>query len=114
MLMRIVLGAVTAMVTASGAGCGAKGKADTTKEVYTDEEAPKVQVQVVRGVVKEVPWEQVPDAARWLFQLDEAGHYKYRVPIVRVEITGEGCMTNVKRVGLNPKHTLISDSFCNH
>jgi hypothetical protein len=117
MLTRIVLGAVVTMAAANATGCGSKGKAgamDTTKDVYTDEEAPKVQVRVVNGVETQVPWSQVPEAERWFVELDESGHYKRREPIVRVVISGHGCNTNVQRIGVNPNHVRISDSFCNH
>jgi hypothetical protein len=88
MLKRIVLGALAAMAVASAGGCGFKGKAgamDTTKDVYKDDEVPAVFVSVVNGKVEETPWKEVPESARWLFERDDSGGYKYRVPIVREE-----------------------------
>jgi len=88
---------------------------DTTKEVYTEEEAPKVQIQVLNGVEKAVPWAEVPEASRWFTEYGDHGTYKLRVPIVKVIIFSrdkegkyvppeEGWYVNYEEIGLNPKH----------
>jgi hypothetical protein len=106
------------LAVAPMSGCRAQGKVagmDTTKDVYRDDEAPKVQVYVENGVAEEVPWEKVPEASRWMFAKNEDGTYKFRVPIVREEITSldkqgrpvpakEGWEVNGVTYGLNPKY----------
>lgn len=77
-------------VLAVGA-CSRKGgevdEVDTTKDVYTDDEAPKVQVQILNGETKEVPWAEVPEKERWFNHYNPDGSYKLHVPIVRVIIS---------------------------
>lgn len=106
---------------AIGLGCGAKGKGnvDTTKDVYRDDEAPKVIVYVENGVAKETPWEKVPAASRWLVVKNEDGTYHHRVPIIREEITSvdkqgrpvppkDGWNVHGVVYGLNPKYVVYS------
>jgi hypothetical protein len=109
---------VVAMLAAPLSGCRSEGRTatvDTTKEIYRDDEAPKVQVYVVNGAAEEIPWEKVPEGSRWMFAMNEDGTFKFRVPIVRVEITSrdkqghpvpekQGWEVNGMLYGLNPAH----------
>ena len=119
MAKRVWLGVFVAMLAAAPvSGCRSQGKAaivDTTKDVYRDDEAPKVQVYVENGVTKEIPWAKVPEAGRWLFAMNEDGTYKFRVPIVREEMTSrdkegrpvppkQGWNVNGVVYGMNPKY----------
>jgi hypothetical protein len=118
MQKRVWLGMVMAMLAAPLSGCRSEGRTatvDTTKDIYRDDEAPKVQVYVENGVVEETPWEKVPEESRWLFAMNEDGTYKFRVPIVREEITSrdkqgrpvpakQGWEVNGVTYGLNPKY----------
>ena len=105
------------IVLAVGACSRKGGEVDTTKDVYTGEEAPKVQVQILNGVTKEVPWAEVPENKRWFNEYNPDGSYKVHVPIVRVIITSrdkngkpvpqeQGYEVNYMQFGLNPKHSM--------
>lgn len=94
------------------------GSVDTTKDVYTDEEAPSYQVQVLNGVETQVPWDQVPEGSRW-FYVQEHGVIKTRVPVVRDEITSvdrsghpvpvkDGYEINGIKYELNPKYVMTT------
>jgi hypothetical protein len=112
--------AVAMLAAAPLGGCGSAERAattDTTKEIYKDDEVPRVQVQVVNGLAEEIPWEKVPEASRWLFAMNDDGTYKFRVPIVRVEISSkdkegrpvpaqQGVAVHRVVHGLNPAHTV--------
>jgi hypothetical protein len=103
-------------IVLSVGACSRKGgEVDTTKDVYTEEEAPKVQVQVLNGVTKEVPWAEVPESERWFTEYIPGGGYKLRVPIARVIIISrdkdgkhvppeQGYHVEFEEIGLNPKH----------
>lgn len=99
------------------AGACAKkgGEVDTTKDVYTEEEAPKVQIEVLNGVSREIPWAEVPERRRWFTEYGDHRTYKLRVPIVKVIIFSrdkegrpvppeQGWRVEYEEVGLNPKH----------
>ena len=107
---------VALWVVLSGSACSCKGGAvDTTKAVYTDEEAPKVQVQVLNGVPKEVPWAEVPENERYVTEYDGPNRYKVRVPIIKVYIRSldekghpvppeQGYHVDYELITLNPKY----------
>jgi hypothetical protein len=120
MQKHVRLGMVVAMLAAPLSGCRSEGRTatvDTTKEIYRDDEAPKVQVYVVNGAAEEIPWEKVPEGSRWMFAMNEDGTFKFRVPIVRVEISSrdkdgrpvpakQGVEVNRVTYGLNPQHVM--------
>ena len=97
-----------------------RGTVDTTKDVYEDWEAPAYQIYVLNGEETRIPWKEVPEGRQWIFQVDDDSvlpgkRYKYRVPIVRVEIVSldedghpvppeQAWGTRSIRHGLNPKH----------
>lgn len=116
--------AMVAMALGPAAGCRSEGRSDkmghgavdTTKDVYTDNEAPKEQIRVVNGVEERIPWDRVPEGSRWVFQMDDRGGYKYRSPIVRFEVTSvdkegghvspeRGYRVRAVEHTLNPKYT---------
>lgn len=97
-------------------GCR-RGTVDTTKDVYDDSDAPEFQIYELNGTTTQIPWENVPVGRRWLSEGDSDGGYKWRVPIVRVEVTandkdGNPCEAvkgkvwegYSQEIGLNPKY----------
>jgi hypothetical protein len=103
-------------IVLSAGACSRKGgEVDTTKDVYTEDEAPKVQVQVLNGVTKEVPWAEVPENQQWVTEYDDLNKYKVRVPIVKVNIVSrdekgnpvppeQGHRVEYELITLNPKY----------
>ncbi|MFO0591369.1 MAG: hypothetical protein U0441_27725 [Polyangiaceae bacterium] len=99
-----------------------RGEVDTTKDVYSDWDAPEYQLYVVNGTTTQIPWDEVPEGRQWFTEKDTTSilpwvQYRVHVPIVRVDVSAldkEGNPVDPKsgdvwqggqsERGLNPRH----------